>query len=105
MRLGGDEFVVISTLEHGKQEIEQRVAEFMKKLPEYYALDPELVKLSAGAGIAFSETPSESLDLLMQQTDRALCQAKIAGRGCCYVYHPGMNVQDDGESILVNEMV
>ncbi len=105
VRLGGDEFVMVSTLDGSKEAVEQRVADFMERLLRYYQLDPELQKLSVSAGIAFSEKESDTLDLLMQHADLALYQAKVAGRGCYYVYNQTMDTEDDGTNILVKEMI
>lgn len=90
VRLGGDEFISISPLNGDGSDVEEKVGDFMDTLLRYYQLDPDLQKLSVSAGIAFSENPSVSFDLLMQQADIALYQAKTAGRGCLRTYRPGM---------------
>lgn len=105
VRLGGDEFLMVSEFKGNREQVEDKVAEFMERLLNYYQLDPELQKLSVSAGIAFSEKEADSLDLLMQHADLALYQAKVAGRGCYYVYNPDMNMEDDGKNALVNEMI
>jgi len=105
VRLGGDEFVMVSTVENNEKEVENRIAEFMEKLLGYYQLDPELQKLSVSAGITFSEKPGVPLDLLMHQADAALYQAKVAGRGCYYVYHADMEVKKEDAGIHLSEMI
>ncbi len=96
VRLGGDEFVVIAEFDDNRMEVEHKVEDFMDRLRGYYEMDPELQKLSVSAGIAYGESTSDTLDLLMQHADIALYQAKVIGRDCYIVYHPDMKAEDDG---------
>ena len=42
------------------------------------------------AGIAYAPDEPLPVDLLAQQSDVALYEAKLSGRNCFRVYHPGM---------------
>ena len=94
VRLGGDEFLVVLTKPCELAEVERRVQNFMDKLIGIYRTDMELARLTISAGIARSSEEPKPLDILMQQSDLALYQAKQYGRSCYRVYEPGMEMRE-----------
>ncbi len=95
VRTGGDEFLVVLTGERTLSEAEARLETFMEQLVATYRGDPGLERLTVSAGIACSFGQNVPVGILMRQSDRALYQAKEAGRSCYRVYHESMASADD----------
>lgn len=90
VRMGGDEFLVVFTKPIQLDQVADRLEHFMNQLTTIYQSDPELARLTISGGIVHSAGTAAPLDILLQQSDIALYQAKHAGRSCYYVYHSGM---------------
>jgi len=79
-RLGGEEFVVVldRTLPHRAQHIAERIrADFAAKL---IPIGGRSISCTVSAGIAFGNAESVSFDSLLSNADKALYEAKRAGR-------------------------
>lgn len=85
VRIGGDEFISIFTDGVDMTEIPARVQAFIDTFLERCKEQPQFQKLSISAGIAVGKIGHGSFDLLLQKADRALYQAKQAGRGRYFV--------------------
>jgi diguanylate cyclase (GGDEF)-like protein len=83
-RLGGDEFVVLMEIAHGESDA-GRVAETVKKaIDEIDIFSAQGLRVSASIGIACCEPVGEHkriADELLIQADRAMYEAKRAGKG------------------------
>ncbi len=82
-RLGGDEFIVLlEDITH--PEDAARVAEnIISDLSEpFYVAQGEEVQIGVSIGIGLYPQHGENIDILMDNADAALYQAKDAGRGC-----------------------
>ena len=90
VRTGGDEFLVVLSGKVELAEVEERLERFMKQLVAIYATDPGLEKLTISGGVASSMEQGEPIDILLQRSDAALYQAKLAGRSCYRVYDASM---------------
>ena len=90
VRMGGDEFMVVITKTVDLVDVKADLATFMERLLTIYRLDHELSRLTVSAGIAYAPDEPLPVDLLVQQSDIALYEAKLSGRNCFRVYHPGM---------------
>lgn len=79
-RLGGDEFAVI--VEHAMPGTSAALAQrLIQRLSEPYPLSSgAIATIGASVGIAFAR-PGEAFDLVMKRADRALYEAKAAGKG------------------------
>ncbi len=90
VRMGGDEFMVVITKNIDLVDVKADLANFMERLLSIYRMDAELSRLTVSAGIAYAPDEPLPVDLLAQQSDVALYEAKLSGRNCFRVYHPGM---------------
>jgi diguanylate cyclase (GGDEF)-like protein/PAS domain S-box-containing protein len=90
-RMGGDEFAIL--LENGTTvseatEVATRILEALR-LP-FTLLGMEVV-LSASVGIAFTESGTETTDVLLRNADLAMYRAKAAGKNGYQVFEPEMH--------------
>ena len=85
-RLGGDEFLMVRLGYCGIPQLEQEADCLIQKLREALQEKEGSHSLSASIGIAQSSDPELDIDLLLQQSDQALYQAKKEGRACYRVY-------------------
>jgi diguanylate cyclase (GGDEF)-like protein len=80
-RLGGDEFVIVGRTNREWTEIQAKAEEIITVLTEMYCLSEHNVNTSTSVGIAlYPENGADYSDLL-KNADRALYEAKDAGRG------------------------
>nr|WP_299903714.1 GGDEF domain-containing protein [Sphingomonas bacterium] len=80
-RLGGDEFVVVQAgLDHAS-EAELLARRIIKQLSQPYAIDGKSITICASIGIALAPDMGLDLEHLIGCADRALYQAKQAGKG------------------------
>ena len=79
-RMGGDEFLLLlpETPGSGARVAVEKILEALRESPILY--DGRTIRLSASAGISWSERGEEPLDLLLRQADTALYESKRAGR-------------------------
>ena len=90
VRMGGDEFMVVITKNIDLVDVKADLSSFIDRLLAIYRLDNELSCLTVSAGIAYAPDEPLPVDILVQQSDIALYDAKLSGRNCFRVYHPGM---------------
>jgi diguanylate cyclase (GGDEF)-like protein len=80
-RIGGDEFVVVQAgLEHDS-EAEMLARRIIKQLSQPYEIDGKTIRIAASVGIALAPDQGMDLERLIGCADRALYQAKRAGKG------------------------
>jgi diguanylate cyclase (GGDEF)-like protein/PAS domain S-box-containing protein len=80
-RLGGDEFVVLLS-EIGSSGQAERVAQkILERMQDPVGLEGRIIEIGTSIGIAYSRGEKVSADLLLQEADAALYEAKKAGRG------------------------
>ena len=87
-RLGGDEFAMLVP-EAGQKDVEvlaQRIIETISTIP--FVFDEKVVRLCSSAGIAFYPDHADTAATLMQHADRAMYQAKGAGKNAWRIYSP-----------------
>ena len=89
VRMGGDEFLILRVGNCSVQELEQSAQMMLDKLCSTYAATENLHILSASVGITQSHDSNEDIDILLQQSDIALYQAKQNGRGRYWLYDKG----------------
>ncbi len=91
-RMGGDEFMLVLLGKRDILSVQQKVNDFMSRLLKYYAGTRTMQALSVSAGVSQSAPDSEkTIDRLIHEADKALYEAKKAGKAQCKVYAPSMN--------------
>ena len=85
-RLGGDEFAIILARVQGKREVEEIAQRIVCDLSKPFTLDAGVAKVSGSIGIALFPQAGEDADRLTHNADRALYEAKGAGRNT-YRFH------------------
>ena len=85
-RIGGDEFAVLVEDVAGEAEASYVAERLLDALATPFAVRGEEVVVGASAGVALSE-PGISMDELLVHADRAMYEAKAAGRGRVCVFH------------------
>ena len=79
-RYGGDEFVVIAGRIQDNSNAPDIAKKIISLLSKRYTIDGITLQISASIGIAYSH-PSKNIDLLIQEADLALYEAKRRGKG------------------------
>lgn len=85
-RLGGDEFIVAIFGTQKPEELERLAAELLSRMRQIFSASKRLHILSASVGIAWSDKAHVDIDLLVQQSDAALYEAKQRGKAQYCVY-------------------
>ena len=92
-RLGGDEFLVLTddgATDAGPELLAERIIAVLGE--PFHLSTPESVSLKVRASIGVAAGLRESANELIRDADIALYQAKEAGKGCCIVFHPEMQM-------------
>ncbi|MCC5855303.1 MAG: EAL domain-containing protein [Idiomarina sp.] len=84
-RLSGDEFLVVLTgLSMSATEAANQArtisSELMQQLDGPFELDNEAYRFTCSVGITLMDSATKDIDMLLQQADQAMYQAKAAGR-------------------------
>jgi diguanylate cyclase (GGDEF)-like protein len=88
-RFGGDEFVVLCE-DVGSPEDAMDVAERLRALlSEPIPLATGVAQVTASIGVALPDRPDRSAEILLQAADRAMYEAKAAGRDAARLATPG----------------
>lgn len=82
-RIGGDEFVIAIPLASSSEEIEQAAQRIQATLNRPYRIEGHEVHLGVSIGISEYPAHGEQPEVLLQNADSAMYQAKSAGRGAC----------------------
>lgn len=81
-RIGGEEFSIILVAANvdGAIIVAERIR---KKWNETeFAVDSKEISFSVSVGVSILQDPNESIDIIMERADKALYEAKEAGRNC-----------------------
>lgn len=81
VRLGGDEFAVIQRNVHDPQEAADLASRLRTVISEPFSIQDRSVGVSACIGYTLSPVGSNDLEALIYRADRALYDAKSAGKG------------------------
>jgi len=85
IRHGGDEFIILVEGEHTEQSITRLVTSIHEALHQAFTAGTEQVNLTCSIGIALSDTKND-VDVLLQQADIAMYEAKNSGRNSHRIY-------------------
>ncbi len=91
-RLGGDEFVIVLENLQGKEGVAAIAAKIHRAFERPIQVDNRLLHVSASIGIAVFPDDGENAEMLMQNADTAMYQAKAQGRNHYQFFEPFMNV-------------
>lgn len=90
-RLGGDEFAIILKDVICISEIDEVTERILAKMNEPYIIDTLTLYCHASIGMAWNKDKSSSPQLLMQQADSAMYQAKEKGKQSCHTFNYATN--------------
>lgn len=85
-RLGGDEFVIAMPLVSEREEIEQAALRVQASLARPFTIEGHEMQIGVSIGICEYPTDGEKPELLLQNADAAMYQAKGKGRGTYYIF-------------------
>jgi diguanylate cyclase (GGDEF)-like protein len=88
-RFGGDEFVALCEDVGGPEEAMDVAERLRGVLAEPVPLSTGLVTVTASIGVALPDRPDRSAEALLQAADRAMYEAKAAGRDASRLATPG----------------
>ena len=108
-RLGGDEFVVlIKNISNDKDEASLKVGLIAEKIRESlahpYDLKGHQYISSPSIGVSLYSGNEESVDVLIQQADMAMYQAKSSGRNTIRFFDPVMQENVETHAALENDL-
>lgn len=87
-RLGGDEFMVIIGDIVEFADIDRPATNIIRALSESYRIDGDVINITASIGISFYPDDGVDVDDLIRRADRALYEAKGAGKNRYCTSHP-----------------
>lgn len=82
VRMGGDEFAVILTHVESEEESDKVAGRILDSLQEPFFLNNRNISISASIGASLFPGPAKNPDQLLQQADKAMYEAKAAGKNC-----------------------
>lgn len=86
-RLGGDEFVVVLAGINQPEDASVVIDNVMKAFDHPILVDGSNIKISLSVGVAmYTPRSTESINDLMKKADKALYEAKDAGKNCYRIY-------------------
>ena len=90
-RWGGDEFVILRRSVHGGVDVGTFAGQIIAELSRPSMIEGSKVAVGASIGIAVAMGGDVTSDLILQQADMALYEAKRGGRGRYRVYEDAMS--------------
>jgi diguanylate cyclase (GGDEF)-like protein/PAS domain S-box-containing protein len=85
-RVGGDEFVIAMPLAGGSEEIQQTAERVQDALSKPFMIEGHEIQVGVSIGLCEYPADGEQPDVLLQNADSAMYQAKNAGRGACFAF-------------------
>lgn len=82
-RLGGDEFLVVDSKSDKVEAVQRKIEQLMEAVAAMSRKKPMYHGLSLCAGLVYSAKGVADMDTLVQQADKALYEAKSAGKARC----------------------
>lgn len=79
-RLGGDEFILVLNPVHEADNVARVAAHIVRALAEPFHIHNQVIRIGVSVGIALCPQHGHSIDSLINAADRAMYQAKQAGR-------------------------
>ena len=79
-RLGGDEFILVLNPLHEADNVARVAAHIVQALAKPFHIHNQVIRIGVSVGIALCPQHGHSIDSLINAADRAMYQAKQAGR-------------------------
>lgn len=89
-RLGGDEFAIIFVDLNSRDIVGNMLARVVETLSKPLLVEDTLVGIGVSAGVSFYPNDDTDVEELLKKADRALYEAKSAGRNCYRFYDDAM---------------
>lgn len=86
-RLAGDEFVIVLNDLESATQAELLAEKLQLELGEPYVIDGQYLSVTHSLGIAMFPQDGENMELLLQNADRAMYEAKRAGKNRAYFFN------------------
>jgi diguanylate cyclase (GGDEF)-like protein len=85
-RIGGDEFVIAMPLVSGPEELQHAAERVQAALGKPFLIEGHEIEVGVSIGLCEYPADGEQPDVLLQNADSAMYQAKNAGRGACFAF-------------------
>lgn len=86
-RQGGDEFALLLGGMATEEECKQLLNRVLQSVAEPYVIDENRIQISASAGLSIYSVGEEDMGAVLRQTDKAMYQAKLAGRNRYHLFN------------------
>jgi diguanylate cyclase (GGDEF)-like protein/PAS domain S-box-containing protein len=103
-RLGGDEFTVILPELDEPTRVEVIASNIIQSLSQVFDLDGHFAHVTASIGITLYPDDATNADVLMQNADQAMYEAKRAGRGRFSYFTRAMQTRALAHQYLMDEL-
>ena len=103
-RIGGDEFVIAIPLVDDSEEIKQAAQRVQSALDKAFPIEGHEVDIGVSIGICEYPTDGEQPEVLLQNADAAMYQAKNAGRGACLTFTAEMTAATRRRQKMHNDL-
>ena len=100
-RQGGDEFALLLNDIESVGQCAQTIDRIHHSLAKPYLIDGYPLEISASSGITLYPSDNGEIDTLLRHADKAMYQAKLAGRNCYQLYDQG----EDQRTILKHDQL
>jgi len=104
-RLGGDEFLAMITDLRSPDDVEAFIGRFFNAIRQPIELEGQHHRISASLGVAFYPQRQDiDAEILIQQADRAMYQAKLAGKDQYYIFDADIEAYSRGRHALIQQI-
>jgi len=90
-RLGGDEFVLVLGGLSNDSVIMPLLEKLLSAIAEPINVGEDYARVTASIGVAIYPLHGDSTELILKKADKAMYQAKQAGKSCYRVFEPGVS--------------
>lgn len=104
-RLAGDEFVVVLNDIESATQAELLAEKLQLELGEPYLIDGQYLSVTHSLGIAIYPQDGRSMDVLLQNADRAMYEAKRAGKNRIYFFNDELSQEVKRHVQVHNEIL
>lgn len=104
-RLGGDEFAVLQLDTAQPAQARTLADEIIAALRVPFGIDGKILRVGASVGISLLQDAAGSLDVVLQQADAALYEAKRAGKGQARVFDFSVQYAGSISSIVERDLL
>ena len=103
-RMGGDEFCVVLNQTHTENYAVEFAKKILKVMDEPVAMEGRNLAVTSSIGITLSSIDGDDADVLLQNADLAMYQAKAAGKNNYHVFNAQLHKDADSRMALDVEL-